>query len=92
MQRTLVDYVRQKPHEPRAFDGSPELALVERRETRLLARKDTTMRIEELFEQFHVFVVEIFDVVYVEFYFHGSLERNVFRINVLFGILDLFVI
>lgn len=83
--------VWQEPHEPRTFDGVAQFALIERCETRLFARDDAAVRIEELFEQFHVFVVEIFNVVYVEF-FHKSLERNIFRINVFFRVFDSFVV
>ena len=53
----------QKPHEARAFDGGFDGALLLRREIRSLSAHHASVRIDELLQKIHVFVVDVADVI-----------------------------
>lgn len=77
---------RQEAHEAGVLDGEGQLALVLHAGAGFLARNDASIRIEELFEEFDVFVVDMLDVIRREitllflFLIHDNVElkRNIF--------------
>lgn len=87
--------VRQKAHKPGTLDRLLYHPLLLGREARFLASHDAAVRIYELFQKVDIFVVDVADVVlrkYVVhrdwFISHWHLKGNVFRVDVVFRVLD----
>ena len=77
----LFLYKRQKPHEPRAFDGSFNGSLLLRCEAAFAARHDAPVRIDELFQEVHVFVVNVLDIVLSENVVGHTLFKMEYRLD-----------
>ena len=58
--------IRHQGHKTGAFDGKSKLLLIFGRNTGSLFRKDAGMRIDELFQKFGIFVINVFDTVLFE--------------------------
>ena len=70
--RTLFLYIREEPHEARAFDGGFYRALLLGGEACATTTYDAAVRIYKLLQEIDVFVIDVLDVILCKDVVHKS--------------------
>ena len=90
-ERLLLD-VRKKSHEARSLDRCLDGTLLLGSETASLAADHAAMRVDELFQQIDIFVIDVLNIILSEYICHiilvTLLKRYIVRIDIFLRVID----